>query len=165
MHQHSGHSLEATKFVIQSHIGAMYLPSLFFGTMFRRFGARITLWLGVAALAASLAVALIDVRFLNYWIALMLLGVGWNFLYLTGTNLLPLGYRPEDRFRVQSANDFMVFTVQASVSLSSGWLLFHWHWQGLLSTCVILLIGFMVFLTRMNFAVMPIGEKIPVNPE
>jgi len=165
MHQHSGHSLEATKFVIQSHIGAMYLPSLFFGSMFRRLGARMMLRLGIAALAASLAVALADVHFMNYWIALMLLGVGWNFLYLTGTNLLPLGYRPEDRFRVQSANDFMVFTVQASVSLSSGWLLFHWHWQGLLSTCVILLIGFTVFLTRMGLSVMPTGSKIPLESD
>lgn len=155
MHQHAGHSLEATKFVIQSHIGAMYLPSLVYGALFRRLGARAMLRLGLATLLASLLVALSGVQFVNYWLALILLGVGWNFLYLTGTNLLPLGYEPEDRFRVQSANDFLVFTVQALVSLGSGWLLFHWHWRGLLLTCVPLLVGFMIFLTRVDFVALP----------
>jgi len=161
MHQHAGHSLEATKFVIQCHIGAMYLPSLIYGSLLDRLGVRTMLWLGLAALLASLGTALVGVKFVNYWLALMLLGLGWNFLYLTGTNLLPLGYRPEDRFRVQSANDFIVFTVQALVSLGSGWFLFNWHWQGLLWTCVTMLAGFMIFLTRVNFAAMPAGRKSP----
>jgi MFS family permease len=140
----------------------MYLPSLLYGALFRRLGARTMLRLGLATLLASVLVALLGVQFVNYWLALILLGVGWNFLYLTGTNLLPFGYQPEDRFRVQSANDFMVFSVQALVSLGSGWLLFHWQWRGLLLTCVPLLLGFMIFLTRVNFAALPIGHKSPV---
>jgi len=163
MHQHSGHSLETTKFVIQCHIGSMYLPSLIYGALWGRFGGRTMLWLGVAALLASLATALAGVQFLNYWLALILLGVGWNFLYLTGTNLLPHGYCPEDRFRVQSTNDFIVFSVQAMVSLGSGWLLFHWHWRGLLLTCVPLLMAFALFLTRVDFATLPGVRKMPVK--
>ncbi len=165
MHQHAGHSMEATKFVIQCHIGAMYLPSLVYGGLSSRFGMRTMLWLGVAALSASLVVALTGIQFLNYWLALILLGVGWNFLYLTGTNLLPLGYRTEERFRVQSTNDFMVFSVQAMVSLSSGWLLFHWHWYGLLWTCVPLLAAFMVLLLRLDIATLPIPRKNPDHPD
>jgi MFS family permease len=150
MHQHSGHSLESTKFVIQCHIAAMYLPSLVYGNLSSWLGYRKMLWVGILVLAASLLVALAGVGFLNYWLALILLGVGWNFLFLTGTNLLPYGYQPEEKFRVQAANDFMVFTVQAMVSLSSGWLLFHWHWQGLLWGCVPLMIGFALFLPRVK---------------
>jgi len=165
MHQHSGHSLEATKFVIQCHIGAMYLPSLVYGALLGRFGVRSMLWLGVTALLTSLVIALAGVQFFNYWLALILLGVGWNFLYLTGTNLLPYGYYPEDRFRVQSTNDFIVFSVQAMVSLGSGWLLFHWHWRGLLLTCVPLLLTFSLFLTRVDFAALPLGRKIPAQAQ
>jgi len=132
MHQHAGHSLEATKWVIQSHIVAMYLPSLSFAWLFSRLGYQRMLLSGVAIYLVSLGVALAGDGEWHYWLALVLLGVGWNFLYLTATNLLPRGYQVSERFRVQSANDFVVFSVQATVALSSGWFLFHWQWQGLL---------------------------------
>jgi len=146
MHMHSGHSLEATKLVIQSHIAAMYLPSLLYASLFRRLGFRGLAWLGVAVYGLCLAAAIVDTDFLNYWLALVLLGVGWNFLFLSGTNLLPYGYRPEERFRVQSANDFLVFTVQALASLGSGWLLFHWQWRGILLACIPMLLAFAFLL-------------------
>ncbi|MEJ2402119.1 MAG: MFS transporter [Xanthomonadales bacterium] len=149
MHVHAGHSLDATKFVIQSHIAAMYLPALAFPWLYARFGWRRMVWAGILIYAFCLAVALYDTSFLHYWFALVLLGVGWNFLFLSGTNLLPSGYRPEERFRVQSTNDFLVFSVQASVSLSAGWLLHLWHWQGIivlsyipLAACALLLLRY-----------------------
>lgn len=146
MHTHSGHSLEATKFVIQSHIAAMYLPALLFAWLFARLGYRGMMWAGIGTYLACLGIAALNTAFLNYWLALILLGVGWNFLFLSGTNLLPQGYRPEERFRVQSTNDFLVFSVQAIVSLSSGWFLFHWHWQGILLACMPMVIGYCVLL-------------------
>lgn len=142
MHHHAGHSLEGTKLVIQSHIAAMYLPSLVYAGLFSRLGFKGMLWLGVGAYAACLVIAAIDTGFVHYWLALVLLGVGWNFLFLTGTNLLPLGYRPEERFAAQSTNDFSVFTVQALASLGSGWLLFHWGWRGIIYLCIPLLLVF-----------------------
>lgn len=151
MHQHAGHSLEATKVVIQSHIAAMYLPSLVYGALFARLGFKGMMWTGVVILFGCLLVALLDTQLMNYWLALSLLGVGWNFMFLSGTNLLPYGYRPEERFRVQSSNDFMVFSVQALVSLSSGWLLFQWQWQGLLWVCVPLLLAYLTLLARVDF--------------
>ena len=150
MHTHAGHSLESTKFVIQSHIAAMYLPSLVYPLLCRWAGLRGMLWLGVVAYVVCLAIALADTAFLNYWAALVLLGVGWNFLFLSGTNLLPLGYRPSERFRVQSTNDFLVFSVQALVSLSSGWFLYHIGWRGLIVACVPLLAGFVTLLLIMK---------------
>jgi MFS family permease len=130
MHEHSGHSLEATKWVIQSHIAAMYLPSLFFAVLLRRLGFRGMLWLGTGAYLLVLATALSGTALVHYWLAMVLLGVGWNFLFLCGTNLLPLGYRRSERFRVQAFNDFLTFSVQAMVSLGSGWFLYLFQWQG-----------------------------------
>jgi MFS family permease len=152
MTQHSHHSLEATKVVIQSHIAGMFLPSLLYSYFFSRLGFKGMLWSGLLILFACLVVALLDTDFMHYWLALVLLGIGWNFLYLTGTNLLVYGYRPEERFRVQSTNDFLVFTIQALVSFSSGWLVVQWQWQGLQLACVPLLILFMVMLARTDFA-------------
>ena len=97
---------------------------------------------------ACLLIAAWDTAFLNYWLGLVLLGIGWNFLFLSGTNLLPFGYRHEERFRVQSTNDFAVFSVQAVVSLSSGWLLVQFGWQGLLWACVPLIAAFSVLLLK-----------------
>lgn len=148
MHELSGHSLEATKWVIQSHIVGMYLPSMFFGFLFSRLGPRTMLWLGTAGLAGTLAIALTGVEFLHYWTALVLLGVGWNFLFLTGTNLLALGHRRSERFRVQSLNDFLTFSVQAMVSLGSGWFLFTLGWQGLLWAGAFPVLAFVILLTR-----------------
>ena len=146
MHSHAGHSLEATKFVIQSHIAAMYLPSLVYAALANRIGLRGMMWSGVVVYLVCLAIARVDTAFLNYWAALILLGIGWNFLFLSGTNLLPRGYRREERFRVQSMNDFIVFTVQALVSLGSGWLLYHFGWRGLITACLPLLSAFGLLL-------------------
>ena len=150
MHTHAGHSLEATKFVIQSHIAAMYLPSLLYAGLFGRLGLKGMLWLGTLVYLLCLAIAAINTGFLNYWVALVLLGIGWNFLFLSGTNLLPSGYRPMERFRAQSANDFVVFSVQAVASLGSGWLLYHWQWQGIIYACAVLMAAFALLL-RLNF--------------
>jgi len=146
MHMHAGHSLDATKIVIQSHIAGMYLPALIYATLFNKLGFRGMLWSGVAVYLVCLVIAALNTEFLTYWLALILLGIGWNFLFLSGTNLLPYGYRKEERFRVQSMNDFLVFSVQAVVSLSSGWFLYHFQWQGLVYACIPLVLAFAILL-------------------
>jgi len=163
MHEHAGHSIEATKWVIQSHIVGMYLPSLFFAFLYSRLGPRRMLWLGLAAYAATLAIALGGVAFLHYWAALVLLGVGWNFLFLTGTNLLALGHRRAERFRVQSFNDFLTFSVQALVSLGSGWFLFHLAWQGLLWAGALPVVAFAVLLARSHAFGLLAEERRPLE--
>ena len=146
MHMHAGHSLESTKLVIQFHIAAMYLPSLVYAWFFGKLGYKGLLWSGVVVFAICIIVALINTEFIHFWLALILLGIGWNFLFLSGTNLLPFGYRREERFRVQAVNDFLVFSIQAIASLSSGWVLYQWGWNGVLWACVPFILGFTIFL-------------------
>ncbi|MFC1690239.1 MFS transporter [Pseudomonadota bacterium] len=146
MHKHSGHSLEATKLVIQSHIVAMYLPALFFAWFQERLGYKGLLWSGISIYLLCIAVAMVNTDFLHFWLALVLVGVGWNFLFLSGTNLLAQGYGRAERFRVQSVNDFVVFSIQAIASLGSGWVLYQWQWEGVLWACIPLVLGFAVLL-------------------
>jgi len=132
MHEHAGHDMQATKWVLQSHIAAMYLPSLVYPWLYSKMGYKGMMWAGVAALLSCLFIGSINTEFIHYWLTMVILGIGWNFLFLSGTNLLRYGYRDEERFKVQSFNDFLVFSIQGIASLSSGWFLFHWGWQGVL---------------------------------
>jgi MFS family permease len=148
MHEHSGHSLEATKRVIQAHIVAMYLPSLFYASLLARFGHRNMIFLGLLALLSSLVIAFAGTAVVNYWWSLVLLGIGWNFLFLGGTNMLAFGYHSNERFRVQSMNDFLVFSVQAVVALSSGWFLHYFQWKGLLYAVTPAIFAFAIMAWR-----------------
>jgi len=142
MHQHAGHGLQATKLVLQSHIMAMYLPSLIYPWLFSKMGYKGMLWSGVAVYLCCLFIASVDTTVLHYWLTMVILGIGWNFLFLGGTNLLRFGYQPEERFKAQSFNDFVVFSIQAIASLSSGWFLFHWGWQGVVAVPVPMVLAF-----------------------
>ena len=142
MHEHAGHDMQATKWVLQSHIAAMYLPSLIYPWLYSKMGYKGMMWAGVAALLICLFIGSINTEFIHYWLTMVVLGVGWNFLFLSGTNLLRYGYRDEERFKVQSFNDFLVFSIQGIASLSSGWFLFHWGWQGVLYASMPLVLVF-----------------------
>jgi predicted MFS family arabinose efflux permease len=131
MHTFDGHSVEATSRVIQSHAVAMYLPSLFSGAIIAALGARRTMLAGIGAFAATMVAASSGHSFRAYWLALVLLGVGWNFLFVGGTVLLSTAYRPVERFRAQAVNDFLVFTIQALAALSAGVILHAVGWPAL----------------------------------
>jgi MFS family permease len=140
MHVHEGHSLAQTKFVIQSHILAMFLPSFFSGWLISRWGAARVIGAGLVAYTTTLVMALTGGAVLNYWSALVLLGVGWNFLFVSGTTLLPATYAPAERFKVQGLNELLVFGFQATAALSAGAVL-HWlGWQNLLLACIPLIL-------------------------
>ncbi|MFK8042724.1 MFS transporter [Congregibacter sp.] len=144
MHVYEGHSLDQTKLVIQSHVLAMFLPSFFSGWLISRWGAAWVIRLGLLAYAMTVTLALTGSAILNYWTALVLLGVGWNFLFLAGTTLLPLTYAPAERFKAQGLNEMLVFGFQATAALSAGAVL-HWlGWKNLLLACIplILLLAF-----------------------
>ena len=145
MHEMQGHSLTSTKWVIQSHVVAMFLPSLFTGVLIKKFGALRLLMAGTGLFALTLLIALSGHHLMHYWWALVLLGVGWNFLFIGGTTLLPQSYSRPERFKVQATNDFLVFAAQAIASLSAGWLLFQVGWQMMVWSClpVVLLMAVM----------------------
>ncbi|MCB1644885.1 MAG: MFS transporter [Pseudomonadales bacterium] len=157
MHTVDHFNLEDTTWVIQSHVMAMYLPSLFSGFLIQRFGGHQIVVLGLALMFACLLVGYIDRHLIHYWGSLVLLGVGWNFLFLGGTTLLTRTYRPEERFRVQAMNDFMVFSLQACAALGSGYILLGFGWNWLLGLSVPLLLILIVLF----IAAWRTGDLIP----
>lgn len=136
MHNMHGHSLAEAKWVIQSHLVAMFLPSLFAGVLQQRIGSARLMLTGCGLYALVLIIALNGQAVLHYWWALVLLGVGWNFLFLAGTTLLPAAYRGAERFKTQAVNDFSIFAVQAVVSLLAGWVLYRYGWTLQVWLCV-----------------------------
>lgn len=131
MHGSSGFSLADTTFVIQSHIIAMFLPSLFSGLLIEKLGLLRVMAAGLAALLVCVVLAVIGQQLLEYWAALVLLGIGWNFLFVGATVLLTRTYFPSERFKAQALNDFIIFGVQAFTSLSAGTVLFMSSWDTL----------------------------------
>ncbi|MCX7890301.1 MAG: MFS transporter [Rhodobacteraceae bacterium] len=106
--------------IVSAHVLAMFAPSFFTGHLIARFGARIIVALGLAILAAAGAVALSGVELANFFGALILLGIGWNFGFIGATAMLTAAQRPEEKGRVQGINDFVVFAGVTFASLSSG---------------------------------------------
>ncbi len=132
MHVVDGHSIDDTARVIQAHVVAMYLPSLASAPLIQRFGTHKLMTAGAVALSATVAVGLAGHELMHYWWALVLLGVGWNFLFVGGTTALVATYRPAERFRAQALNDFSIFGASALASLMAGALLHGFGWSAVL---------------------------------
>lgn len=159
------HGIGETAFVIQWHVLGMFLPSFFTGGLIARFGAPQIMLVGIALLLGHVAVALSGVEFLHFASALILLGVGWNFTYLGGTNLLTETYRPAERAWAQGINDFAVFTTVVIASFTSGVLLHLFGWIGvnllalpLLLSAGVALIAFQLWRRR-QLAAIPTGAE------
>ncbi|MGE4593998.1 MAG: MFS transporter [Gammaproteobacteria bacterium] len=141
MHIMDGFSLEQTKHVIQSHVVAMFLPSLLTALIVKYIGISRMMLAGVILLFSAIIVAYIDRSLGNYWLALILLGLGWNFLFIGGTSLLPRAYNENEKYKVQSINDFLIFGFQAIAALSAGWFVFNYSWELTLLSVIPLLIA------------------------
>ncbi|SHI38260.1 Predicted arabinose efflux permease, MFS family [Palleronia salina] len=109
--------------IVSAHVLAMYAPSFFTGHLIARFGVERIVALGLTLLAAAGAVALAGVQLENFFLALVLLGLGWNFGFIGATAMLAGAHRPEERGRVQGMNDALVFGCVTLASLSSGGLM------------------------------------------
>ena len=109
--------------VVASHVFAMFLPSFFTGHLIARFGSRIIVATGLALLFLSGVVALAGVDLGNFFGALILLGLGWNFGFIGATAMLAETHAPQERGRVQGMNDLMVFGCVTLASLASGGLM------------------------------------------
>lgn len=120
MHVHDHHSDTDTAWVIQSHLLAMYGPSLFSGRLIGRIGVRAGMGIGVALMLACVAIDSAGRDLMHYWWGLVMLGIGWNLLFVAGTALLTTTYRPAERYRAQAVNEFSVFGTQALASLLAG---------------------------------------------
>ena len=136
MHHFHGHSLLDTKWVIQSHIAAMFLPSFIAPLLFRYIGIRGMMLVGLLCYCTTIAIGFSNTSVTSFWWQLILLGVGWNFLFIGGTTLLPSTHPEQDRFKAQAINDFTVFSFQATAALSAGWALNLLSWQQILIGCL-----------------------------
>jgi MFS family permease len=135
------HSFADTAFVIQWHVVGMFLPGFFTGTLVQRWGERAVIVLGIALNLLAVAAATLDVGVPNFWVAMTLNGIGWNFMFVAGSTLVTKAYAPAERARTQAANDFLVFGTAAVTSLSSGQLLHHRGWQVVLATAAVMLLA------------------------
>ncbi|PPD23924.1 MAG: MFS transporter, partial [Methylobacter sp.] len=146
MHIQNGHSLEMTKIVMQAHIATMFLPSLVTSWIVARISIEGMMAIGCIAYLASFAVAYDGHTAIHYITSLSLLGIGWNFLFIGGTLLLPQFYLSNERFKVQSLNDFSIFTTQAATSVFAGLAIFNWGWHVMLAISTIITFLFVIFL-------------------
>ena len=113
---------------LQWHVIAMYAPSFFTGRLIGRFGAARVVSAGLLLLAGAASVGLAGADIAHFWTAMVLLGVGWNFGFVGASAMVLECHRPEERTRVQSLNDFLVFGVMMVGSFASGGLLTSYGW-------------------------------------
>lgn len=121
----------ATAIVIQWHIVGMFAPSFFTGSLIDRFGVLKVMFMGALILIGCAVVALSGQLYPHFFVGMVLLGIGWNFLYIGGTTLLTGAYLPAEKGVVQGVNEFMVFSVTALTALSSGYLHHLLGWETL----------------------------------
>jgi MFS family permease len=124
-----GHPYGDAAFVISSHVVAMFAPSFVTGPLIRRAGVIPVMLAGAVLNVAAIAVALSGVAVAHFWWSLVLLGVGWNFLYIGATTLLTETYRPEERAKAQGANETAIFVMMAISSFSSGMIVTDAGWE------------------------------------
>ncbi len=140
MHLVNKFTLFETSIVIQFHVIGMFLPSLFSGDLIKRFGNTNIIYAGVVILFLSILTNTFFEFYYSYMLGLILLGIGWNFLFVSGSSLLVVSYKEKDKFTAQGLNDFIVFSTQGIGSLSAGFLLYFSNWMVINLLCVPLLI-------------------------
>jgi MFS family permease len=126
-----GHSVTDATLGIQWHVMAMYAPSFITGSLIARFGVERVTALGLALILATAVVDISGTTVAHFWTGLVLLGLGWNFAFIGATTLVTQCHRPEERNKVQSFNDFLIFGSMALSSFSSGQMLSALGWEAL----------------------------------
>jgi predicted MFS family arabinose efflux permease len=122
------HSVTDATLGLQWHVLGMFVPSFFTGALLSRFGIERIMLLGFALMLGAAAIAVAGIGLTNFWSALALLGVGWNFAFIGATTMVTQCHRESERNTVQAFNDFMVFGAVALASFSSGKLLASVGW-------------------------------------
>jgi len=123
------YSFNDSAFVIQWHVLGMFAPAFFTGHLISRFGVLTIMQVGVVLLVGSIAASISGISIPHFWVGLVLLGVGWNFLFVGATTLLTEAYLPEEKAKVQALNDFLVFGSSAAGSFAAGHLLHTIGWE------------------------------------
>ena len=122
------HTVSEAALGLQWHVIGMYAPSFVTGTLIARFGIRTMMAIGLTLIAVAASIGLLGIAIWNFWVGLTLLGVGWNFAFISATTLVTECHGLRERNKVQAFNDFLVFGSMAIASFSSGALLAHYGW-------------------------------------
>jgi len=141
MHINDGFALKETMSVIRAHVLGMYVPSLAAGFLIEKIGVSRLMLVGALGLLATSIVGLQGHTFMHYWWALVLLGIGWNFLFVGGTTMLTYTYSMAERFRAQAVNEFLVFGTSATASLLAGTVMYFYGWNTLMLIPIPILIA------------------------
>ena len=147
--------------VLLFHALGMYAPSFVTGDIIKRVGERNVLLAGTGFYAATAIIGLAGYDAVNFWVALIFLGIGWNFLYIGGTSLLTQCYRPDERGKVQAFNDSMIFAAVAVCSLTAGAIEHYWGWSAVLGTSLIPMAAILAIVLRMERR--PLRAQPPIN--
>ena len=150
-------SIDKVGLVIQFHVLGMFLPSLFTGNLIKRFGFSNIMYTGVFFYALTISLSLFEPTFINYFASLIFLGIGWNFLYISGTSLLVTTYNEQEKFKAQGFNDLIVFSATAIGSLSAGILISLLSWKIVNFMCIPFLIIILFVILRADI------KKAPAN--
>jgi MFS family permease len=137
------HPFASAALVLEWHVLGMFVPSFFTGSLIRRFGCLPIMAVGVMLNAVCIAIALSGVDLMQFLVALLVLGIGWNFLYIGGTTLFTETYQPEEKTTAQAAMDTVVYTTMTLTSFSSGALVTTqgWTWLNLGSLAPVLVLA------------------------
>ena len=136
MYKMHGFTLGSTSIVIQSHIIGMFLPSLITGTLIKKYGHSVIIYIGALIYLFCISLSFYEQTFANYLVSLVLLGVGWNFLFIGGTSLLVICYKDSEKFKVQGFNDVIVFSIQSIASLTAGYSILKFSWNEINLACI-----------------------------
>ena len=150
-------SIDKVGLVIQFHVLGMFLPSLFTGNLIKRFGFSNIMYTGVFFYALTISLSLFEPTFINYFASLIFLGIGWNFLYISGTSLLVTTYNEQEKFKAQGFNDLIIFSATAIGSLSAGILISLLSWKIVNFMCIPFLIIILFVILRADI------KKAPAN--
>ena len=148
MHVMEKMSLDKTSMVIQFHVASMFLPSLLTGHLIKKIGHSLVMYVGIFLYSITILISFFDQTHMNYMFALIFLGLGWNFLFISGTSLLVLTYKEEEKFKAQGLNDFIVYSIHAIGSLSAGILIVLTNWKFMNMMCIPLLIIIILTILR-----------------
>ena len=151
------HPFSDAAFVIQWHMVGMFAPSFFTGYLINRFGLVLILLTGVVLNLVCVGIAVAGIGLMNFWFALVLLGIGWNFIFTGSTTLSLQAYRPEEKDRAQGAINFCVFATMAVSSFSSGALVTTQGWTllNMGSIVPVLVIALALIWTTLRLPIAP----------
>ena len=148
--QHAHHDFDATAFVIEWHVLGMYAPAFFTGYLIRAWGVPRVIALGTLLMLASAAINLLGVGMLHFWAALLLLGIGWNFMFVGATTLLAQACSETDKAMLQGTNELLVFAGNVLASTLAGVLLHALGWQAMNQVSLPFLVAMLALLVVLS---------------